>query len=199
MDRREFLGVGASTAALTMAGPVSAMIGRRMNALVVYDSRFDEGRRFAEAAAREHGLRAICFAGDASALWHGQLLEALSGGTTVIGLTAGGARFCLQLLAGPGMRFVHHITHAPMTLQHVCWTGDKGADQEMRCAPAWPEQAARIAMRQSVQATGATSRPSVSRAYPAHRLPAADHLESWVLAPAPAALRGNGPFADWKS
>lgn len=199
MKRREFLGAGAVTAALTMAGTASAMTGGRRDALVVFDSRFEEARRFAHVATEKHGLRAFGFTEDATALWHDQLVGALSQGTSVIGLTAGGARFCLHLMAGPGMRLVHHVTHTAAASQHVCWTGEKGTDQELRCAPAWPDQAVRIAVRQAIKTPGLKASLAVSRQYPGYRLPAAEHLESWLLAPAPAALRGPRPFADWIS
>lgn len=198
MNRREFLGAGVATAALMLAGPVSAMEDRRRDALVVFDSRFAEARLFANVAAAEYGLRTFDFAGDATALWHDHLVNALNQGTFVIGLTAGGARFCVQLMAGPGMRIAHHITHAAgaSVPQHACWKGENGADQELRCASAWPEQAARIAVRRVALATDLASSPAIMRQYPAYHLPAADHLESWVLAPATAAMRGGARFLE---
>ncbi len=198
MNRREFLGSGVATAALTLAGPVSAMPERRRDALVVFDSRFAEARLFASVAAEEYGLRTFGFVEDATALWHDHLVSALNQGSFVIGLTAGGARFCVHLMAGPGMRIAHHITHAAGTSvpQHACWTGKNGADQELRCASVWPEQAARIAVRRVTMATDLASSLTISRQYPAYHLPAADHLESWVLAPATAAMRSGARFLE---
>lgn len=199
MKRREFLGVGVATAALTVAGPASALVRTERNAIVVFDSRFAEAQRFATVASQQNGLSTFAFAGDATALWHDRLVDTLARGSSVIGITAAGARFCMQLMANPGTRFIHHVTHPAETSQHDCWAGAIGVDRELLCAPAWPDEAARIAVRQALAATGRPVSPAVSRSYPAANLPAAAHLESWVLAPAPAALRGNRLLADWNS
>ena len=193
MNRREFLGAGVATAALTLSAPARAMPERRRDALVVFDMRFAEARVFANVAAAEHGLRTFAFCGDATALWHDELFSALNHGSFIIGLTAGGARFCAQLMAGPGVRITHHVTHTAVGPypQHACWTAESGVDQELRCASVWPEQAARIAFRRVAMATDLARSPTISRQYPAYHLPAADHLESWVLAPATAAMRSG--------
>lgn len=198
MKRREFLGAGVATAALTVAGPASANAQRARNAIVVFDSRFEEAKHFAAVATQQHGLAAFAFAGDATALWHDEVIGALARGTNVVGITAAGARFCMQLMAAPGTRFVHHVTHATSTT-HQCWTGEASVDRELRCATAWPDEAARIAVRQALSAPERAITPAPAHAYPAAHLPAADYLESWVLAPAPAALRGNRILADWIS
>lgn len=184
--------MGAAGAALTLASPAGALSTRRRNALVIYDSRFAEARHFARIAADDHKLLTLSFAGDATGLWYDQLTGALDNGTFVIGLTAGGARFCVQLMAAPGARVTHHVTHTNLAsaAAHACWTGDHLAEQELRCASAWPEQAARIALRHSIAVPAGGGRQPTSRDYPAHLLQAEDHLESWVLAPAPAAMRG---------
>ncbi len=203
MNRRQFLGVGVATAAVTVAGSVSAMTRLRTDAVVVFDSRFEEAHRFAAIATQQYGLRAFSFAGDATALWHEHLSKALTHGTSVIGLTAGGARFCLQLMASPGVRCAHHVSHTVSTSvpRHVCWRGGKGTDHELLCAAsAWPDQAARVAVRRAIETPGHRIDPEISRQYPAYRLPAADCLESWVLAPAPAAMRsGNLLFSERNS
>jgi hypothetical protein len=175
------------------------MAGRRGSAVVVIDTRFEQALRFADAATRHYGLRVLGFAVDATALWHERLVPELSKGNAVIGLTAGGVRFCLQLMAGPGVRCVHHVTHTgsgPMP-DHVCWTGQHGLDQDLRCAQDWPEQAARIAADQAMFPLARRIEPAAARTYPAYRLPDAEHLESWVFAPAPAAARRViSPFAE---
>lgn len=203
MYRRQFLRVGVATAAIGIAGPINAVPVRRTDTIVIFDSRFEEARRFAAAATEQHGLRAFGFAGDATDLWHGQLTVALTAGKFVIGLTAGGARFCMQLMAGPGVRCIHHVTHTgPVgAAQHVCWAGEQNIDAEaLKCGSAWPEQAALMAIRQPLETEARPNAKRMSHGYPAHHLPSPDHLESWVLAPPTAARRdGNGLFADWNN
>lgn len=201
MDRREFLGASITAAAVTVAAPARAMAARGGEAVVIFDTRFEEATRFA-AVMKKHGLRTFAFAGDATALWHNQLVDALGRGKAVIGLTAGGARFCLQLMASPGIRCVHHVTHAATTLgqQHACWTGEKGTEQDLRCAASWPETAAVLAIWQAIHAPRRPVNLPISRKFPAYQLPAAEHLESWVLAPAPAAMCNDRPlFVEWNS
>jgi hypothetical protein len=201
VDRREFLGASITAAAVTVAAPARAMAAQGAEAVVIFDTRFEEATRFAAVMSR-HGLRTFGFAGDATALWHNELVKALGRGKAVIGLTAGGARFCLQLMASPGIRCIHHVTHAASSLgqQHACWTGEKGTDQELRCAQSWPEKAAVVAIRQAIHAPLRPVNLTISRKFPAHQLPAAEHLESWVLAPARAAMRDDHPlFPEWNS
>ncbi|QGY79274.1 hypothetical protein [Sphingorhabdus lacus] len=200
MNRRMFLGTGIATAAVTMAGSARATIAPRRDAVVVFDTRFEAARRFAAEAEAQQGLRTFGFAGDATTLWHDCLAKALNNGQAVIGLTAGGARFCLQLMASPGIRCIHHVTHSAPTLtsQHVCWTGEKSVDQELRCAPSWPEHAALVAIKKAFRTQGGPVDPVVSGRYPTHQLPDEDHLESWVFAPAAAAMRGGARlFSEW--
>lgn len=200
MNRREFLGAGVVTAAMTAAGPANAIAVGRRDAIVVFDNRFEEARRFAAAARGRYGLPAFGFSGDATSLWHDTLASALGEGQAVIGLTAGGTRFCLQLLSGPGIRITHHVTHTIEALapKHVCWTGVDDVGSELHCAPAWPELAAQIAFRRVIEAPRPRVDRAASREYPAYRLPAAQELESWVLAPAAAMRRTDSQqFAEW--
>lgn len=202
MNRREFLGTGLATAAVTMAGSAGATIAPGMDAVVVFDTRFEAARRFSAEVVAQQGLRTFGFAGDATAVWHDCLVKALNNGQAVIGLTAGGARFCLQLMASPGIRCVHHVTHsAPTpTSQHVCWAGEKSVDQELRCAPSWPEHAALVAIKRAFHTQNGPVEPVISGRYPTHHLPDEGHLESWVLAPAAAAMRGRSRlFSEWNS
>lgn len=199
VNRREFIGVSAASAAWALAEPAIALTEPRTDAIVIFDARFKEARRFAAIATEQYRLRAFSFVEDATALWHDQLVNALNKGTSLIGLTAGGARFCLQLMAGPGMRFVHHVTHTASATAHDCWIGEVSTDRELRCATAWPDQAAKIAIRHAVATSRREVGPTMSSQYPTFRLPAAEQLESWALAPAPAALRDNRPFSEWNS
>jgi hypothetical protein len=116
--RRQFLHVGITATAwpivarATHAAGIDPRPGMPLLG-VVYDTRFDESRVFAERS-RALGLRAFAIDGDMTRLWYDEIYHRWRERPTALaGLTAHGPLFCFAELARDvGMRVVFRAEHS---------------------------------------------------------------------------------------
>jgi hypothetical protein len=190
-NRREFIQAGlvvsaaASVAATSNQAAKAAEPPHRIHK-VIYDERYAEPVRFAQAA-EALGLRAHAISGDMTALWYGEL-DGLwrQEPVAIAGMTRHGPMFCLELLARDrGMRLVyqaehqitgaevrHTVTGALPSLRRSAGLTQSGAD--------WPELMAALVADTPVQpalsgAVGVVTRTETAAAE--------EPLFTWVIAP----------------
>jgi hypothetical protein len=194
-SRREFigystaaslaLGLGCLRVSPANAGPSSVLPIYK----AVYDARYAEGRRYADAVARS-GVPTHAIAGDITDLWFNDLdLAWRDRQPAVAGLTTESALFCLEQLAWTHrMRVVFRADHAFLESGCVEHSVSCGPDAMWRLRPAgtagrdWP---ASMALLHSTLASTSGTPLSATLVTPgaAAREDVA-FLVSWVIAPA---------------
>jgi hypothetical protein len=161
MNRRDFVAAGAAvTASLAAsslltsiaAGPVAAPAGTDRVPLykVIFDTRFEDSRAFADAAQRM-GERVHGIEGDVTALWFEELKPRWARGEgPIAGMNTLSSLFCLEQVAWndwlrvvaraehlpqPGGGLRHRVTAAGGTLAAGCAALASGRDWARRIAP----------------------------------------------------------------
>jgi hypothetical protein len=190
-NRREFIRAGiAVTAAASVAGPSAQAATAPPYRIhkVIYDRRFAEPVRFAQAA-ETLGLQAHAIEGDMTALWYEELdglwrKEAVA----IAGMTRHGPMFCLEMLARDrGMRLVYQAEHqiTEVEVRHSV----SGALPSLRrsggltqSGAAWPELMASLVADTPVEPalSGRVGVVTRTEAGPAAEEP----LFTWVIGPA---------------
>ena len=193
-NRREFIRAGiAVTAAASVAGPSAQAAGSPAAApphrlhKVVYDGRFAEPVRFAEAA-EVIGLPTHAIDGDMTALWYGEL-HALwrREPVAIAGMTRHGPMFCLKMLARDhGMRLVYQAEHQieGAEVRHTVsgpLASLKRSRGLMEAGAGWPALMARLVAETPVEpalsgGVGVVTRIEAQAA-------ANEPLFTWVIAP----------------
>jgi hypothetical protein len=179
------LQASAAVSAFAATGVAGAALAAEPTSLqlqaVIYDSRFDEARAFAAAAARlGRPVRAIN--GDVTRLWFEELQPAWAKAPAPIGgLTSVDALFCLERLAWDhGMRTVLRGEHAPTVRGETRHQVYGGAAPELIASELelaggqWPQRLAEMLARRPV----GSRRPDA-----ASTLGGSSGLVSWVIAP----------------
>jgi hypothetical protein len=117
-SRRQFLQIGITATAWPIVAGATNAAGidpRQSPPLlgVVYDTRFEASRIFAERSAA-FGLRAHAIAGDMTRLWYDEIYHCWQQRPTALaGLTTHGPLFCFgELARDVGMRVVFRAEHS---------------------------------------------------------------------------------------
>jgi hypothetical protein len=189
-NRREFIQAGIAVTAATSAAGASAQAAtaappHRIHK-VVYDRRFAEPVRFAEAA-EALGLQAHAIDGDMTALWYGELHALwLQAPVAIAGMTRHGPMFCLELLARDhGMRLVYQAEHqiAATEVRHTV-SGPLASLRRsgglVEAGAAWPERMAGLVADTPVEPALSGKVGVVTRNESAA---AEEPLFTWVIAP----------------
>jgi hypothetical protein len=196
-SRREFLQIGVTASALSLAGRAAwAAPGREDSAAssvalykVLYDTRIPASAAFARRA-ESRGVPTYAMTGDMTRFWYDDLYHRwLAEPAAIAGLTAHGPMFCLERLAwDQGMRVVFRAEHTPIEngLVRHALTGPVGVlreAQSIAAASNWSDGLADLAMRlpngrNEIGSVGAVAATHLE--LPPH----ANALYSWVIAPA---------------
>jgi hypothetical protein len=191
-NRREFIQASiAVTAAASAAGtPAQAARSAPPHRFhkVIYDSRFAEPVRFAEAA-KALGLETHAITGDMTGLWYDELHDLWGEEAVAIGgMTRHGPMFCLEMLARDhGMRLVYQAEHeiAEAEVRHTvsgALSNLKRSTGLTQSGAAWPELMARLVAETPVE-TAVRGRVGVVTRTPGAEA-AEEPLFTWVIAPA---------------
>lgn len=167
-NRRSFLKLGITTAALPLAGygihEVIAGPVHKLNHTILIDSRYPASRDF---AAQFDSINTVQLA-DADALaryWYGELRPALRDAPlSLVGLTGGDSLFCLEMLARELRMKASFVLPAPAAIH--------GHDKE------WTRQAARSIATMMHEATRLNTQQQIRDR---------KTLYAWVIAPVTAA------------
>ncbi|HKE43180.1 MAG TPA: hypothetical protein VKB41_01460 [Steroidobacteraceae bacterium] len=191
MNRREFVGHASVATGLVCLGraldvPAAASAMRANISVVIFDARYEDARRFAEAL-RRRGARPLSTRGDGSHLWAQDLAEVAQAGGRFAGLTpASDLLFAHDLARTAGLRLVHlafHDSRAARTLVHRIEGRALGAHRGFDCnVQDWSAQLA-CALDQAMlddRRHAANRQVITTRQPPATDFPGT--LTSWVIA-----------------